>query len=803
MQDGDKDQGAAVGRAREALGPYDRVLFESSSDAIMLLDASGFFDCNPATLELFRLRDVEQFRGMHPADLSPPEQPCGTSSYELARQRIEAAFSEGQQRFEWLHNRYQGDTFMAEVWLTAFELDGRQVLQATVRDITERQKDAEEIRRLQTELERQLAQERRRVEEATRDLKTDIRIRRKAERELQVQKAYFEKLFRANPEGIVILDNEDRIVDANPAWLRMFAYQLDHVRGRRINDLIVDEALEKEASDLTRQVLARRSVHGESIRRRSDGTPVPVSILGAPITLEDDSLGVFGIYRDISDRRRAEQALEQEKDLAQVTLHAIGDAVIRTDADSRVRYLNPVAERLTGWHLAEAVGRPLSDIYAVFDERDGRPGRNPVQDCMDEVRVVQLMNHTVLVARGGRKWAIEHTAAPIRNREGEVVGAVLVFRDVGERRRAAERMAHQARHDALTGLYNRRYFEAAVESLLADAASRERPNALLYLDLDQFKVVNDTCGHQAGDELLRRLTSLLAAEVRDSDVLARLGGDEFGLLLSDCPTERAMQIAQRLIETIRAFRFSWHDKTFSVGASVGLVEVGRTGDSLAGLLAAADSACYAAKEEGRNRVRLYTPDDEDLLRRHDEMNWVSRITRALEEERFVLHHQRIARRDGDAEGDYYEILVRMIDEDGELVPPGRFIIAAERYNLIPRLDRWVISEVCAGLARQALEGQATEMCAVNVSGTTLNDDGLSDFVEEKIEEHGVDPERLVFEITETAAVADLSRAKSFIQRMHDIGARIALDDFGAGISSFSYLKSLQVDLLKKIGRAHV
>jgi diguanylate cyclase (GGDEF)-like protein len=405
----------------------------------------------------------------------------------------------------------------------------------------------------------------------------------------------------------------------------------------------------------------------------------------------------------------------------------------------------------------------------------------------------------LLRSRTGEEFAIEQAASPVRRESGKLAGVVVVFRDVSEGRRAAQQMAWQATHDALTGLYNRHEFEHRLRRLLAQHSEPARQHAMLYLDLDQFKIVNDTCGHQAGDELLRQLTGLLAAETRDADTLARLGGDEFGVILTDCPLRDARRVAEKLIGVIQDFRFVWRERQFSLGASVGVVAVDST-QSLAGLMSAADSACYAAKEKGRNRVRVYHPEDRDLAQRHDEMTWVSRLNAALEDDRFVLYCQRIdpLGRGARGPGVCWELLLRMRDEEGRIVMPGSFIAAAERYGVMPAVDRWVIRRVFNALADRHKRGTGhpADMFCINVSGTTLSEEDFVAFVTGCFREYGVNPASICFEITETAAIANLSEASEFIDQVRALGASISLDDFGAGLSSFTYLKTLHADRMK-------
>lgn len=522
----------------------------------------------------------------------------------------------------------------------------------------------------------------------------------------------------------------------------------------------------------------------------------------ACLTRDFDQM-VTALRADRQARAEAEAALFAEKERALVTLHSIGDGVITTDTGGAVDYLNPVAEAMTGWTTAEAQGRPLREVFNIENEVTRQPVENPVEKAIAGDCVVGLANHTVLIRRDGREVNIEDSAAPIRDRTGRIIGAVLVFHDVSERHHLTVQLSWQASHDALTGLFNRTEFDRRLGALLSDD-SPEREHVLLYLDLDQFKVVNDTCSHAAGDDLLCKLSNRIQGRIRESDVLARLGGDEFGILFVNCPLERARQIAEGLLDDIRQFRFVWESKVFAVGASIGMTAFRRDGRNAATLLAAADTACYMAKEQGRGCIRVYENDDEELVCRHSEMHWVTRITQALENDAFVLYQQDIVpiRQEDDSppgcdgsrtNDGHCEILVRMIGEAGEVILPGAFIPAAERFGLMNRLDRWVVRHTLEWMAGDAA---APQVCAINLSGQSVGDESFMKQLIEDVAASGVEPRRLCFEITETAAVAHFGKTSEFIQRVRALGCRFALDDFGTGMSSFSYLKNLPMDYLK-------
>ena len=503
------------------------------------------------------------------------------------------------------------------------------------------------------------------------------------------------------------------------------------------------------------------------------------------------------------DVKRTERELYLEKELAQVTLHSIGDGVITTDANARVEYLNPVAEQYTGWSTAEARDRLLVEIFRVIDERTGNtfdPLGPPPKSSGEGGAAAPLVR---LIDRHGRECPIRYSHAPIRSREGEALGLIVVFHDVSQMRAMAQQLLWQASHDALTGLVNRREFERRLGELIETARTQRREHALLFMDLDNFKTVNDTCGHAAGDELLRQLTSVMLSRMRGSDTLARLGGDEFGGLLESCPPEQALRIAHALRETVREFRFVWEDKTFSVGVSIGLVPITAETGSVSRVLSLADACCYEAKNKGRDRVQVYRPAEDEVSGKNTELQMVSQISQAFELGRFRLYRQAIVPLGAGApQHPSYEVLVRMIDRAGSLVPATGFVPAAERYNLLTSIERWVVSSLVEYLHNQwnagAIPREPTERgwYSVNLSGTSINDKSLPDFLRNLLTRYRLPPGLLCFEITETTAISNLNTAAELMHELKEMGCRFALDDFGTGMSSFVYLKYLPVDVLK-------
>ncbi|HEY1327453.1 MAG TPA: EAL domain-containing protein [Casimicrobiaceae bacterium] len=506
-----------------------------------------------------------------------------------------------------------------------------------------------------------------------------------------------------------------------------------------------------------------------------------------------------GSLTDISERKQAEAALFEHTERAQVTLASIADAVITVSVAGTVDYVNPVAERLTGWATRDARGAPVATVFRLQDEASGQELPDPVARALRDGCPVKSEGNVALRQRDDTPIAVDYSAAPIRDRAGTTVGVVLVFHDMSRERQYASRLAHLASHDGLTALPNRREFEQRVSRVLSEARERAGSHAVLYLDLDEFKLVNDTCGHAAGDELLRQVSALLRQRLRESDTLARLGGDEFGVLLVHCAPSAALRVAESLRKTIGDFHFVWKQRPFRVHVSIGLVSLGPGTRTLAQVLSAADAACYMAKDKGRNRVQVWSPESDELALRHGEMEWANRLHGALEQHRFCLYAQPLqaVRRDG-AHTRYTELLLRLTDENGQMVPPMSFIPAAERYHLMPAVDRWVVGTALGIMAEYAAAGllESLGICAINVSGASLSDDEFLDFVQQQLLRHRIPHASVCFEITETTAVTSLTKAVEFMTALRGRGCRFALDDFGVGVSSFTYLKHLPVDFLK-------
>ncbi|MBE9560421.1 MAG: EAL domain-containing protein [Proteobacteria bacterium] len=506
-------------------------------------------------------------------------------------------------------------------------------------------------------------------------------------------------------------------------------------------------------------------------------------------------IAFFHLKHQLREKEKVILALASSQSRKSAILSSSLDSIISIDANSRVMEVNPATEKTFGYKPNEMIGFDLAELIIPPELREKHHnGMKRLLETGNSTILNTRIETTALHAKG-HQFPVELSITRIDDENETFFTAYL--RNLTQAHQLRDKLTHQASHDALTGLMNRRAFEVHVKYVFSEI-NENTQHCMLYLDLDQFKVVNDSCGHVAGDELLRQVSKMLVKEKRASDTLARLGGDEFGLLLEGCPLDKAEEVASELIENFQQYHFYWEEKVFTIGVSIGLVPVQGRFIDFSELLSAADAACYKAKEDGRNRFHVYKHDDVELSMRLGEMTWVSRIQEALKEDRLVLYKQAITPIGNTGENDalHCEILLRMEDRDGNIIGPDMFIPAAERYNLMLSLDKWVINKTFFWLSQLGSKLDQINLCSINLSGNSITDSSLASYIHDKLQEYGVPAEVICFEITETAAIANLAKATAFLDELHKLGCKFALDDFGSGLSSYGYLKNLPVDFLK-------
>ncbi len=626
-------------------------------------------------------------------------------------------------------------------------------------------------------------------------LLTDVSDRRAKDEALRLSEARLRAIFEHSPIAINLKDEAGRYLLVNKKWEDTMGKAAREVGGKG-----VEQVLSAEVAQGYRQHEREVLDTGRAIEREvSFKTPRygirTFSVIKFPIRDDDGNItGLGSMSMDVTERNRALEALAESEERYQGLYDDAPDIYFTVTADGTILSVNQFGADYLGFDKAELIDSSL--LKLVHPDDQAMVSAHMTQVFTKGLEESQLESRKVR-QDGTVLWV--HERIRLAGGSGNAAGELrIVCRDVTEAHALSEELTYQATHDPLTGLVNRRELENRLERVLKSAQTEGGQHALCYMDLDQFKVINDTCGHIAGDELLRQLGELLPGLVRKRDTLARLGGDEFALLMEHCPIEQAQRVAAVLRSTVEEFRFSWEDKTFNIGASIGLVPINAESRSLGDVLSAADSACYMAKEQGRNRIYLYDTASIELARRHGEMEWVAHIGQALEEDRFELWHQEIHDGGPDAaEGRiYYELLLRMMDEEGELIFPGAFLPAAERYNLSSRIDRWVVSQAFAWLKANPSHLDELHLCAINLSGHSLTDGEFHRFVLKLFDKYGIPGGKICFEVTETAAITNLTSATRFISAVKRLGCQVALDDFGSGISSFAYLKHLSVDSLK-------
>jgi diguanylate cyclase (GGDEF)-like protein/PAS domain S-box-containing protein len=613
---------------------------------------------------------------------------------------------------------------------------------------------------------------------------------------IQGRDKLFSDFARTFPE--IVLVHDAKILQANDSAGGLIGLSPDQLEGREVADLV-----KPAYRALFRKTTAKR-LAGESVPEKMEIQLINGDEQGLWVEAQSSLIefrgraAILTIARDVSYRKNLEVSLSRSKRQAQYTLESISEGVITTDNEGRIDYMNRAAETMTGANREEASQHTIGDLFTLVDEADRRSLGDPVERCLAMRRRVNMGRRALMVSRDGEiEHSIEITASPIRGPGNSISGTVVVFHDVSEIRGLTQQMSYQATHDALTGLVNRREFERRLQEAMDDAHAEEATHVLCCMDLDRFKAVNDSCGHLAGDNMLREVATLIKEQVRDSDFVGRLGGDEFGTLLVGCPLDKSRQIAADICNAVADYRFVWKDKIFNIGISVGLVEISHASGNLQDTMSAADSACYVAKQRGRGQVHVYSARDEAIARERGDIQWLRQLQDALQEGKFELAMQPIiATSGGDESGPAAEVLIRLPDDRGRFADTAEFLRPAERYQLMPQIDRWVVNATLAAINSGQIKLAGKRSCAINISGQTLGDEGFLGFVVEALDRSGVSPDKICFEVNEGAVTSNVQHAQRFIEVLHGIGCEFALDDFGSGLGAFSNLKNLPVDYLK-------
>lgn len=678
---------------------------------------------------------------------------------------------EAPDRYRYRIRHRSGRVAWVEIFVRRIDWYGVEAIQCTVIDVDDQETQAAALRQLQASMEVQVRERTAALERSNRQLHL------------------YEAIINQMSDRISVIGTDYRFRLSNRANLKFRQRSLDELVGVHLRETVGDTLFEGYAKPLLKKCFAGEA--GQVIEhaiKLSNGEQRCFDVRGEPFREPDGTIsGAILSVRDVTEAERTEEQLR----LYASAIEQVSDRISVVGTDYRYRLTNKAnleyyqkpPEAFVGQHIADLVGK------CHFSEIS-----KPELDRCFAGETVKSMR--VGRGRAGDRLVLEILLQPYREIDGTISGAVTTLRDVTEAHQLSERLAYQASHDVLTGLTNRQAFEQHLNKAIDDTANNCRSAVFCFIDLDQFKIINDTAGHLVGDRLLQQVARLLNDWVRDGDVLARLGGDEFGLLLQGCSLRRAERAAEKLVSVLNDYRFFHEGHVFEVGACIGMSVINRYTRDISEVMSQADLACYAAKDHGRNRVHIYKKRDAFLSRRREEMQVAGGIRAALDQDRFVLFAQPIKETaEEGSQSERVEILVRMTGDANQLIMPGSFIPAAERYGFMEEIDRWVIGKTVTYLT-ETLKKSSDLRVNINISGATLGDDTLLDFVRQALEEADVPADRVCFEITETAAIRNLVKTEAFIRELKASGSEFALDDFGSGLSSLNYLKRLSVDYLK-------